>query len=352
MKRLTDNVNSRYVAALNKFYSGKKQRIVAYVESYDDIAFWRLLLEEFEDEERCFQIMLPSRTSLVKGKKSAIRSCLQQCSLGKNMIACVDSDYDYLLQGKTETSTQIIRNPYILHTYAYAIENYKCYAESLHNICVQCTLNDRRVIDFDVFFKLYSQIVYPLFVWSVWFYGAKKHNQYSILDFCKDVNLKTINVKDPNHSLSLLSIRVEKKIAYLKRNYADFIEEVERLSTELKDLGVNEDNTYLFIRGHSMLECIINKVLSPVCSSLITEREQEIYKYAIHTEQLNNELSSYRHSQMSLHDAIRKNTHYRDCELYERMRSDVRILLEMKESDALSVLPECGCEQNENGKQL
>ena len=47
-----------------------RRRIVAYVESYDDVAFWRTLLEEFEDEEHYFQVMLPSATSLAKGKKN------------------------------------------------------------------------------------------------------------------------------------------------------------------------------------------------------------------------------------------------------------------------------------------
>ena len=37
----------------HKFSSKKgRRRIVAYVESYDDIAFWRTLLAEFENEDR------------------------------------------------------------------------------------------------------------------------------------------------------------------------------------------------------------------------------------------------------------------------------------------------------------
>ena len=55
MKRLTDNVNSRYVAALNKFYSGKKQRIVAYVESYDDIASFSYKFGK--RKEICYKIL-------------------------------------------------------------------------------------------------------------------------------------------------------------------------------------------------------------------------------------------------------------------------------------------------------
>ena len=48
---LRDNLTSSYFNAAHKLYPKKaRRRIIAYVESYDDIAFWRTLLEEFEDE--------------------------------------------------------------------------------------------------------------------------------------------------------------------------------------------------------------------------------------------------------------------------------------------------------------
>ena len=39
-----------------------------------------------------------------------------------------------------------------LHTYAYAIENYQCYAEALHEVCVMATLNDHPLVDFVAFY--------------------------------------------------------------------------------------------------------------------------------------------------------------------------------------------------------
>ena len=58
---LRDNLTSSYFNAAHKLYSKKaRRRIIAYVESYDDVAFWRTLLEEFEDDEHYFQVMLPS----------------------------------------------------------------------------------------------------------------------------------------------------------------------------------------------------------------------------------------------------------------------------------------------------
>ena len=120
---------------------------MAYVESYDDVSFWRTLLGEFEDDTRYFEVMLPSKTTLAKGKKSVLMNELGS-QLGQNMIACVDSDYDYLLQGATHTSRYIINNKYVFHTYAYAIENYQCYSGALHEVCVMATLNDHPLVDF------------------------------------------------------------------------------------------------------------------------------------------------------------------------------------------------------------
>ena len=141
-KRLSDNLSSLYIGAANRLKPKKARRkIVAYVESYDDVSFWRTLLGEFEDDTRYFEVMLPSKTTLAKGKKSVLMNELGS-QLGQNMIACVDSDYDYLLQGATHTSRYIINNKYVFHTYAYAIENYQCYSGALHEVCVMATLND------------------------------------------------------------------------------------------------------------------------------------------------------------------------------------------------------------------
>lgn len=82
---------------------------------------------------------------------------LNTAELGRSLIACVDSDYDFLLQGATNTSRKINRNRYIFQTYTYAIENYHCFAESLHEVCVQATLNDRSILDFNFYLKKYSE---------------------------------------------------------------------------------------------------------------------------------------------------------------------------------------------------
>lgn len=114
-KRLSENLSSLYIGAANKLKPKcSRRKIIAYVESYDDISFWRTLLGEYENETRYFEVMLPSKTTLAKGKKSVLMNELGP-RLGQNMIACVDSDYDYLLQGATHTSRYIINNLSLIH---------------------------------------------------------------------------------------------------------------------------------------------------------------------------------------------------------------------------------------------
>ena len=69
-KRLSENLTSLYLGAAQRLKpKTARRKIVVYVESYDDVFFWRTVLDDFEDDSRYFEIMLPSRSTLGKGKK-------------------------------------------------------------------------------------------------------------------------------------------------------------------------------------------------------------------------------------------------------------------------------------------
>ena len=187
-KGLKDQLNSRYFEAANRLTSKQaRRRIVAYVESYDDIYFWRTVLSRYEDQTRYFEVMLPSHKKLERGKKSVLMNFLGD-KIGPDMIACVDADYDYLLQGATAQSRKVIESPYVFHTYAYAIENMQCYAPTLHDVCVAITLNDHRIFDFEDYLSQYSEAIFPLFIWSVWAYRTGLHNKFSMSDFARVID--------------------------------------------------------------------------------------------------------------------------------------------------------------------
>lgn len=327
-KSLKEHLTSSWVGAANDMSPKKARRkIIAYVESYDDISFWRSLFNDFESEDYYFQVMLPSSVSLTKGKKTALMNALGTSGLGENMIACVDSDYDYLLQGATRLSRKIIHNPYVFHTYTYAIENYQCYAESLHDVCVQATLNDRHLMDFSDFMKQYSRIAYPLFLWSVWFYRQHKLSAFSLSEFCSYIRLHGVDLRNLSRCLNEMDRRVKSKLSELNRRYPGTHAVMEDLKRELQTLGVTPDTTYLFIQGHHLMNNVVMKLLIPVCTVLRREREIEIKKLAEHNMQFRNELTSYQNSQCSVELMLRKNTNYKDSFLYKQLHKDLEDFL-------------------------
>ena len=328
-KRLTENLSSLYIGAANKLKPKRaRKRIVAYVESYDDISFWRTLLSEYENENRYFEVMLPSQTTLAKGKKTVLMNQLGK-RLGENMIACVDSDYDYLLQGRTNTSRYMLECPYVIQTYAYAIENYHCYAEGLHDVCVTATLNDHKLIDFPEFMKLYSQIAYPLFIWSIWFYRTHNLSEFSLMDFCSFVKLDHVNTYHPEWALESMNKKVRRKLRELEHKHKNAIPEIERMKTELRGLGVTPNNTYMFIQGHHIMDNVVMRLLIPVCTFLRREREQQIHELAQHSMQLQNELTNYERSQVNVELVIHRNTNYTNSPLYRMIRNDIEKFLKI-----------------------
>ena len=322
---LKHNLTSAYLDAARKLSPKRaRRRIVAYVESYDDIAFWRTLLSEFENEERYFQVMLPSATSLAKGKKMVLMNTLNTSELGRSLIACVDSDYDFLLQGATKVSHRINKSPYIFQTYGYAIENFHCFADSLHEVCVQATLNDRHILDFPAFLKRYSQIAYPLFLWNVWFYRQHDTHTFPMYDFHTYTALREISLKHPEHSLEALQHRVNQKLAELKKRFPGSVNQVNGLRSELKELGLVPETTYLYMQGHHVMDNVVMKLLIPVCTALRREREQEIKRLAEHNEQFRNELTCYQNSQVNVEIMLKKNVAYKRLFHYDWLRQDIQ----------------------------
>ena len=312
MSRLTEHISSQYLGAANALRSqASRQRIVAYVESYDDVMFWRMVLSQLETSKRYFEIMLPSyasngRKGLGRGKKSAIKSLLS--NTGESMIACVDADYDYLLQGHSEQSMQVLQTPYVFHTYAYAIENMQCYAPGLHQVCVMTTLNDHRVFDFEEYLRQYSQAVYPLLVWSVWLYRHGHYDRMSIYDMDKVITPQHFTLRDSDAIIEHLRQKVRQKVNQLQKAMPQVREQLPALRDELRELGVMPENAYMYIHGHHLFEKVVSPMLCSVCNMLRKEREQEIHSESVHSTQMSNELSCYNASIEDVASMLKRST--------------------------------------------
>jgi len=325
--RLKDNLNSQYFEAANRLKSKEaRRRIVAYVESYDDIYFWRTVLSRYEDQTRYFEVMLPSHQKLERGKKSVLMNFIGN-QIGPDMIACVDADYDYLLQGATEQSKKVLESPYVFHTYVYAIENMQCYAPSLHDVCVAVTLNDHRIFDFEDYLRQYSEAIFPLFIWSVWAYRTGHHNRFSLTDFGRVADPGGFSVADPQPSINHLRHKVGTKVRQLQQQYPNAKEEYLKTKESIKALGVTPQTTYLYIQGHHLFDTVLVPILNKVCNRLRQERQDEIYRTAQHHTQRRNEMSCYEHSLQDIRQTLKKNTGYMMSEPFQRVLKDIEAYL-------------------------
>ena len=317
MTRLKENLRKEYLATHQHSKSKKTFRVISvYVENEDDVPFWK---DIFDKQNLKTKIYPASKTSLDRGKVEVLKL---KDKTGEFLILCVDSDYDYLLQKKTEISKTIIENPFIFQTYTYSIENYKCYAESLYSVIVKATLQDKReLFDYNLFLEKYSSIIYDLFIYS--FHNEKnKLDKFSIEDFSKIIKLlENVDFSTQGEkALEKLNKKVERKIKKL-----DELSEIQILNyqKELKKLGLIRENTYLFIKGHILNDNVVLMFLKPIEKYLRTERRKQINELKKDSEEAINRRNQYNKSIVNVDLVLRMNTNYYDCFLMRKIEKDI-----------------------------
>ena len=331
--RLQDNLTSSYLEAANRLRpKHARRKVVAYVESYDDVFFWRQILSQAETPRVAFEVMLPSREQhLERGKKAALMSMLKG-KTGCDMVACVDADYDYLMQGATDTSRRILQSPYVFHTYAYAIENLQCYAPSLHDVAVAVSLNDREVFDLEQYLRDFSRAIYPLFVWSIWHYRTGRYPQFTMTDFLKTIETGKFGFSQASTIIRNVQQKAARKADALRRQHPGEKDSWLHVSDDLQRLGVSPDNTYLYIQGHHLFNKMVLPMLSKVCDKLVHMREDEIARQSVHSVQRRNELSCYANSIDSITPVLKRNAGFMRSAEYARIKADLQRFVESLEA--------------------
>jgi hypothetical protein len=147
-------------------------------------------------------------------------------------------------------------------------------------------------------------------------------------DFNSYVRLQEINLRHPYSVLDAMQRTVSAKLSEMETRFPQYIEDVDRLGEELRKLGLVPDNSYLYMQGHHIMDCVVLKLLIPVCTVLRREREQEIKRLAEHSEQFRNELTGYENSQVNVSVMLKKNSGYKNLYLYQWLKEDIREFLE------------------------
>jgi len=292
------------------------------VESESDIIFWSNILTkcDFKFNPKISPgVKIDNSEERNKGKKIILR-CKPFCIDFPLKIA-IDSDYDYLLNRGNFN----IQN-HILQTYTYSIENYFCYAPSLENLCLTATQSkSKNVFNFKKFLKEYSKIIYPIFIISLLYEKNKEqfdeHNFYSISNFCDDVfiDYQLVRIKDITESLNDIEDHVTNKFDTLKINFSD--EDFETVKNNIETKGVTEENCYLFIQGHFLLE----NFLSPIIKNMTTQLSIEVGTGFTDNKVKNKYFSNLKNSP----DLLKSNYNFIDCNIFPKVKADVSALQQL-----------------------
>lgn len=298
-----------------------------FVEGYEDVAFWRGIFDNFHNPYLRFEISVPNRDDLPKGKK-VLMSMIGK-TRKEDILLCVDSDFDYLFDGSTEQSREILEAENMFHTYTYATENYLCYAPSLRNVCVRATKNDTRIFDFVRFMAEYSKTIYPLFLWYVYSAQLSHESVFTLAEFRASVRLNYVDIRaNGEYTLAWLARNVARREEALKANNPEMSEAVEALGEKLKERGVERENCYLFMHGHTLMDNVTMPLLSAVCDKLRQLSVAKIHGSRVEGVALKNELQNYTNTLRSIRDVLLDNDNYTSCPLYKRLRDDIQQYLD------------------------
>ena len=185
----------------------------------------------------------------------------------KELVLCVNSDYEYLLE------RPILNNPFIFHTYLYSIENYWCYAQGLAEI-VKKVMNTEGVdFDFANFFDTYSTIIYPYLLCSL-FSTKEKDNLLNRNQLGDNIGHLLIN------DWAALDNKLAQKYGVLYATYLQYVD-FEPFKNRLTDLGLAEKQAYLFVRGHDVFDRVALPLMKDITkahfSTLATNEEKRVY---------------------------------------------------------------------------
>ena len=299
-----------------------KRLVWVFVEGYEDVAFWRGIFDHFHNPYLRFEISVPTRKDLPKGKK-VLLSMAEQAN--EELLLCMDSDFDYLFDDEDEVSRRIVESPYMFHTYTYATENYLCYAPSLHNVCVKAVKNDAHIFDFECFMADYSRTIYPLFLWYAYSASRKTESVLPLVDFKAAVRIGYLDIEQNGaNTIAWLQRNIERRVASLEADNPDMACEIPAFAERIKKKGVEPELTYHFMHGHTLMDNVVMILLEGVCEKL---RQMSLSKIICSSKEgvaLRNEMSNYTNTLRSIRDVLLDNDNYESSPLYKRLKSDIQ----------------------------
>ena len=127
------------------------------------------------------------------------------------------------------------------------------------------------------------------------------------------------------------------------------MDDVNAFADKLQKLGAEQDNCYMFMHGHTLMDNVVLVVLSAVCEKLRQLSIAKINESKVEGVALKNELNNYTNTLRSIRDVLLDNENYTSSPLYKRLRDDIqayldRMIARIKERQEPPVMLRCNFE--------
>lgn len=250
-KSISNSYGPREELYFHKEASRGKRPLIIHVEDRPDMIFWRKIFNPYSESldvrfvsEHSRWNEKEERKTLAKGK-SSIMSLIKggKLVLSENEIACVDADYDLLIE---DTYTETINaNPYIFTTKWYAIENIICHHTNLE-VLYTALSEDEGCPDFKEFLETKAQKYAPLFLLHLLCRQYGLSDEYSMDALTNDI--ETIETEE-------LTVReaLEQHSDYTATMQCN----INELETTIKAKGYEREDYYKIMQGHLLKSQIV-----------------------------------------------------------------------------------------------
>ncbi len=257
---LVQAADNKQIEAINAMRpKGALQLVKVYVEGQEDIAFWAECLLPYTAKYNFEIDFLRDKEGNPLCGKSKLIETIGVNSLGSNLILAVDADYDWIIPNYRPSATSIshsndiCNNQYIVHTYLYSIENYKCHPDLVASYIVKTTgslyLNETRKCFGDISEALADLFLLHLVSMSL------VDGEYDIAAFRQDVALVNYDFQSMRIKDAALQRIASKRVALCHYEQAHPTE-ISDFANKLQSLGFDRRNYFLLFQGHTVADCI------------------------------------------------------------------------------------------------
>lgn len=266
-------VDSKYIEARALDYSNVPlidRRVVAsvHLENREDELFWDMLLQHNKPGK--YNYIYESRVEKDGDPKSGVDQCLRYTPyLTPTFFICIDSDLRYLLQ-----EPNIDAQHCILQTYTYSWEQHYCIAEKIQAQLANISLEAATKFNFPLFLSKLSKIAYEPLLYLL----ESLNNMLVTRSIIGEFN-------DCFPSQCLTSVFVdngEQLLQQIAQNLQQFMSkplfssiDLSAAKTKYNGLGLNENNTYLHLRGHNIWG-LVNHIGNMLCSPYRINFKQQV----------------------------------------------------------------------------